>query len=96
MVERLAGLLRLPIHQMSGDACLDIDHRDVMREHVVQFPGDPQSFVTHPAARLLLPRLLCATRPFLDGGDVGAAVAHRIGQGDRQGAQGGDRDRSWV
>ena len=70
MVQRLPGLLGLPVQQRSGDAGLHVDHRDVVRQHVMQFPGDAQPFVADPAARLLLPGLLGAFGPLLDGGDM--------------------------
>jgi hypothetical protein len=51
--QRLAGLLRPAVQDVQRHPRPEVDHRDAVRHHVVQLPGDPQPLVVGAAARLL-------------------------------------------
>ena len=55
---RVNGLQRVVgagVEQPLGDAGLDAHQRDVMRDHVVQLPGDADPFLQHGSAGVGLP-----------------------------------------
>ena len=68
---RLLGLL---VHQVQGDAGLDVDQRDVVRQHIVELLGDAQPLLVGLTAGLELARLpgLC---------EALSAAAHRFRAG---------------
>ena len=70
---RLLGLL---VHQMQGDAGLDVDQRDVVRQHVVELLGDAQPLLVGLAAGLELASAL-------DLREALPAIAHPFGAGQR-------------
>ena len=47
--ERGAGLFRVGVEEREADTRLDVDHRDAVREDVVQFAGDPQPLLVGAA-----------------------------------------------
>jgi hypothetical protein len=50
---------------------VQVDHRDLVREQVVQVTGDPQPFLGHPPQRLGFLGLLGPPGPLGDAVDVG-------------------------
>ena len=80
---RLAGLL---VHQLQGDAGLDVDQRNVVRQHVVQLAGDAQPLLVGLAAGLELARPLGLREALL-------AAADPLDAGQRHEQPGGDRER---
>lgn len=62
----------------------------MVRDHVVQVPGDAQPFLHDPAPGLLVPVVLRVPGAFLDGGQVPLAAAYRAADGDGEAAPGHD------
>lgn len=74
-------LARLGARQVAGDTGLDIDQRDVVGDHVVEFAGDAQAFLGDPAAGLRLQGRFGALGSFVGRGDLAAPGAHAAADG---------------
>ncbi len=89
------GLLRLVgalVHDVRGDAGLDVDQGDVVGDDVVQVAGDAQAFLGDPAAGLLLAGAFGAFGAFPDGLDEGAATADGVAGGGADAGPGHDAE----
>jgi hypothetical protein len=72
------------VEDVGGRAGLHVDHRDVVRHHVVQLAGDAQPLLGDPAAGLLLAAVLGAVGPLLHLADVRPVRPGRVAHRGRQ------------
>jgi hypothetical protein len=73
--QRLSGPVRLAVHEVQRGVGLHVDHRDVVRQDVVQVAGDADALLACPPLKLIFP----ATR-----GGRSALPAHPDQLGDCQ------------
>ena len=78
--QRLPGPLRVGVQRVRGAVRLHHHHADVVRDHVVQFAGDPGPLGRRGDLRLGVPLALQPGRPVLQAGVVRPPVAHRVAE----------------
>ena len=80
VAQRLPGPFRRAVQGVGRPVGLHDHHADVVRDHVVQFAGDPGPLGRRGDLRLRVPFPFQPGGPVLQRGVVGAAVAHRVAE----------------
>jgi hypothetical protein len=93
--ERLGALCRALLRGEPGRSCLDRDDAHVVRDDVVQLPGDAVAFGLGGPAGMVLPLSLEPGRPLLELGQVGLPGPSAVAEGPgHPGPDGRDRQMS--
>ncbi len=76
--QRFLRLVGAHINRRGCHTCVETDHRDLVRDSVVQIAGDPQTLLAHPTAGFGFPRSFSPLGSLLDRRDIRTSRSRAI------------------